>query len=241
MKWRHLGLGLLVLSVLSGCAGRGGLGSLDTVGAGQRVEDLVARQGKPQEILPGPGGGKTYVYTRDNLDQTAAMGGGAWVKPDQLHYRINDQGVITEVARYPYGKRSFLLAGKGRSPQPTQAASPPEAGPAPAAGPAPPAPALEAPRPPAAAPASPAKTGMAGLSRLDLNMSREEVQRLLGPPERTEGFRAGSRPVIVWYYFLENQQGRRVETPLVFEAGRLSGWGENYYRRRLRELAAPSP
>ncbi len=236
MKWRLLGLGLLVLAVLSGCAGQGGLGSGATVGVGQRVEDLVARQGKPQEILPGPGGGKVYVYTTDNLDQTAAMGGGAWVKPDQVHYRINDRGVITEVARYPYGKRSFLLAGKERSPQVTEAAPPPAPGPAPAAAPPP-----AAARPPAVSPTSPPKAGVAGLTSLDLNMSREEVQRLLGPPDRTEGFRAGSRPVIVWYYFLENQQGRRVETPLVFEAGRLSGWGESYYRRRLRELALPLP
>jgi hypothetical protein len=239
MKWRQLGLGLLGLAVLSGCAGRGGLGSGATVGSGQRVEDLVARQGKPQEIQPGPGGGKIYVYTTNNLDQTAAMGGGAWVKPDQVHYRINDQGVITEVVRYPYGKRSFLLAGKERSPQVTEAAQPSAPGPAPAAAPA--AAPQERPRPPAIASTIPPKTGVAGLSRLDLNMSREEVQRLLGPPERTEGFRAGSRPVIVWYYLLENQPGRRVETPLVFEAGRLSGWGENYYRRRLRELAPPSP
>jgi len=73
------------------------LGAGDTLGVGQRVEDLVARQGQPQEIQPGPGGGKTYVYTTANLDQTAAMGGGAWVKPDQVHYRLNDQGVITNV------------------------------------------------------------------------------------------------------------------------------------------------
>ncbi|MFZ2088038.1 MAG: hypothetical protein WAU47_05645 [Desulfobaccales bacterium] len=96
MKWRHVGWGLLLI-VLGGCAGRGLMGAGDTLGVGQRVEDLVARQGQPQEIQPGPGGGKTYVYTTANLDQTAAMGGGAWVKPDQVHYRLNDQGVITNV------------------------------------------------------------------------------------------------------------------------------------------------
>jgi hypothetical protein len=208
---------------------------------GQRVEELVARQGQPQEMQPAAGGGKIYVYTRDNLDQTAALGGGAWVKPDQVHYHINDQGVITEVQHYPYGKHSFIWPAKGK---PVQAAPTPAAG---SVVPAiPPAAALPTPEPrapaaPAPPPAAPAASTAAGASRLELNMSKEEVRRVLGPPESTEGFRAGNRGVIVWTYWLAGPQGRRVLTPLVFEEGRLSGWGENYYRRRLRELPGQQP
>jgi len=97
----------------------------------------------------------------------------------------------------------------------------------------------EAPRAQPQSPASPARSNLEGASRLELNMSREDVRRVLGPPERTEGCQVGGRAVIVWYYLLEGPQGRRVLTPLVFEEGRLGGWGENYYRRRLREVSGP--
>jgi hypothetical protein len=72
-------------------------------------------------------------------------------------------------------------------------------------------------------------------------MTKEEVRRTLGAPEQTEGFRAGGRAVVVWHYLLVGPQGRRLPTPLVFEAGRLSGWGDNYYRQRLRELGGQQP
>ena len=88
-------------------------------------------------------------------------------------------------------------------------------------------------------PVSPARSNLEGASRLELNMSREDVRRVLGPPERTEGCRVGGRAVIVWYYLLEGPQGGRVLTLPVFEKGRLGGWGENYYRRRLRKVSGP--
>jgi hypothetical protein len=244
MRWRRIGLGLLALIWLGGCAS-GGPRYGDTVSVGQREADLVARRGQPQEIKPGPGGGKTYVYTTDNLDQMATMAGGAWVKPEQVYYDINEQGVITGVSRYPYGKRSFIFPTKEK---PGRIAQVPVAGeqgavssatPAPA--PAPPATPPEAARAAAPPPPSPAKSAGEGASRLELNMSREDVGRILGPPERTEGFRVGGQAVIVWYYLLESRQGRLTLTPLLFEGGRLSGWGENYYRLRLREISRQQP
>ncbi len=242
MRWRRFGLGLLVLIWLGGCAS-GGPGSGGTLYAGQRVEDLVARLGQPTEIKPGPGGGKTYIYTTENLDQTAIMGGGAWVKPDQVYYDINEQGIITGVKRYPYGKRSFIFPPKEKPVQLAQApvASPQAAAPSATPSPAPPVAAPQAPKAPAPPTASPAKGEGEGATRLELSMSREEVRHLLGSPESTEGFRAGGRAVVVWYYLIENPQGRRTLTPLVFEGGRLSGWGENYYRLRLREISGQQP
>ncbi len=272
MRWRRLGPGLLVLLWLGGCASSGGPGYGDTLSVGQREEDLVARQGQPQEVQPGPDNGKIYVYTTYNLDQVAAMGGGAWGKPDQVYYWLNDQGVITRVARYPYGKRKFIFPREkpievAQTPAPQAAAPAPPASPAtlqapepqPSQAPAPPPEKPEtagatpkpappvAPAPTAASPQTvkepaepgvlPTQSDMAAATRLELNMSREEVRQVLGPPERTEGFRAGARAVIVWFYLLENRQGRRVTTPLVFEEGRLSGWGENHYQRRLRDVS----
>lgn len=240
MRWRRYGPGLLVLFWLGGCAGGGGLGPGDTLSPGQREADLVARKGQPQEVQTAPGGGKIYIYTTANLDQVAAMGGGAWVKPDQVHYRLNDRGIITEVLRYPYGKRNFIFPTRERRTETAQAPALPagESGTLPTRAAAAP---REAARTPGVWSPSPVKSPGDAASRLELNMTREEVRRVLGPPERTEGFRAGSRPVIVWYYLWESQPGRLVATPLVFEEGRLSGWGDTYYRRRLREISNPRP
>jgi hypothetical protein len=283
MEWRRLGLCLLVVLWLGGCATNGGLEKEGTLRVGQRESDLVARKGQPQEVLPGTGGGKIYIYTTLNLDQVAAMGGGAWAKPDQVYYWLDNQGVITRVTRYPYGKRQFLFPSQEKPTQVAEAPEPrvappslpvttqaapapapsavaaPEQAPKPPAAPAPkklarpvptpaPAPAAAAepaPRvavqPPAVSPAPPARGGKEAATQLELNMTREEVRRVLGLPERTEGFKAGGRAVIVWYYLLEERQGRRVVTPLVFENGRLSGWGESHYRRLLREISGQKP
>jgi hypothetical protein len=272
MKWRRFGWGLLVVVCLGGCASSGGPGHGETLSVGQREADLVARKGQPQEVQPAPGGGKIYVYTTYSLDQVAAMGGGAWNKPDQMYYWLNDQGIITKVAHYPYGKRKFLFPSEERPAPVAQApasqpavqvpsASPaagvtpePQASPTPAVRssvtpapkptPPPAAPALpsrEVAKAPKTPPASPARSDMEAASRLELNMTREEVRQVLGPPERTEGFQATGRGIIVWFYSLENRLGRRVNTPLVFEGGRLRGWGENYYRRRLGELSGSPP
>jgi hypothetical protein len=246
MMWRRISLGLLALIWLGGCAG-GGFRSGDTLGEGQREADLVARLGQPQVIKPGPGGGKTYIYTTEEMDQMASMSGGAWVKPSQVYYDINAQGIITGVHRYPYGKRSFIFPSKEKPAWIAQAPAAGEKGTAPAAtpppAPAPPAtptPAARATVPPAP-PAAKSPSVREEASRLELNMTREDVRRILGAPERTEGFRAGGQAVVVWYYLLESRQGRGTLTPLVFEGGRLSGWGENYYRLRLREISRQQP
>lgn len=279
MRWTRFGFGLLLLVWLGGCAGPGRPGPGDTLSVGQRQAELVARKGQPQEVQPGPGGGKIYIYTTYSLDQVAAMGGGAWNRPDQVYYWLDDQGVITKVARYPYGKRQFLFPAPDRpipaaqapaapTPAPVAAASPPppavappavekvsppqaQAQPEPQPSPQPPttvsAPETARPSAPAAMSLPPAaagptaKSGMDAASRLELNMSRDEVRRLLGAPERTEGFQAAGRGLIVWYYLLESRQARRLLTPLVFEEGRLSGWGEEYYKRRLRGLSGATP
>ena len=263
MGTRQFGPGLLLLFWLYGCAGPGGLASGDTLQVGQREETLLALRGQPQEVQPAPGGGKIYIYTSYGIEQTAVMGGGAWNRPDQVYYWLNDQGVITRVARYPYGKRKFLFPthekaeGGGQATaalpsQPTATVAPPAESPAVKAPPPMTEPAVSAPLPPpssspmapAAKPSTPEPPGkgkMEAAARLELNMTRQEVQALLGPPERTEGFRAQGRPLIVWFYLLEGPQGRRVLTPLVFEDSRLSGWGEDFYKRRLRSLSGESP
>jgi hypothetical protein len=277
MRRQQWGPCLLVLLWLCGCASSGGLGDGDTLKVGQREGELVARKGQPQEVQLGPTGEKIYVYTTYNLDQVAAMGGGAWNKPFQEYYWLDDQGVITRVAQYPYGKRNFIFPTKEKPTVVVQAPAARRVAPAPPASPgrvkasepqpsketAPPSstskerastltqpapttvttPAPASPRTArvSAVPSSPPRSDMEAATRLELNMSREDVRRVLGLPERTEGFQSGGRAVIVWFYLLEPQKGRTVATPLVFEEGRLRGWGDNYYRRRLREVSGQGP
>ncbi len=68
-------------------------------------------------------------------------------------------------------------------------------------------------------------------THLELNMTKEEVRRVLGVPERTEGMRAGGRSLVTWFYTTKDSQNRRFSLPVTFENGRLSGWGESYYLR----------
>jgi hypothetical protein len=240
MTWRCFGLGLLVLLWLSACASHGGPSSFETLSVGQREADLVARKGPPQEIQTAAGGGKIYIYTTHSIDPLAALSGGAWSKPYQVYYWLNDQGVITDVIRYPYGKHNFIFPTQHKEPQMAQA-SQPQTPPTPTAAPTPTATPREGAGTRAEPSASLGKSDVAAATHLELHMSRAEVQRVLGPPERTEGFQTGGRAMIVWYYSLEDRQGRQVVTPLVFEEGRLSGWGERYYRRRLRETSSQQP
>lgn len=261
MVRRNFGLWLLVVVWLGGCGGDGALKKSEPPGVGLGEADLVAKAGQPQKILPGPDGGKIFVYTRYNLDQVAAMGGGAWSKPDQMYYHLDARGIVTRVNHYPYGKRKFILPSEEQPAQVAGAAPPQQAAPPPAvppaaplvvsspAAPVTPPPAAEKPSAPAklrtaagpaaAAPAAAPLPGGEAATRLELNMTREEVRRVLGVPERTEGFRVGGKAVIVWFYLLEDRQGRRGATPLVFENSRLSGWGETHYRRLLREAGQP--
>jgi hypothetical protein len=73
-------------------------------------------------------------------------------------------------------------------------------------------------------------------ARLELSMSKEDVARLLGLPDRTEAFWAEGKQVMVWTYRLGDPAGHQVLTPLVFENGRLSGWGDAYYLTILRKV-----
>jgi hypothetical protein len=226
---------MLIICCLGGCAGRE-LGTTESSpGIGTRESDLIAQKGQPQQILTDPPRGKILVYQNDRLDQMAGMRGGVWSKPEQVHYSLDSSGVVTKVTYYPYGKRKFIFptekepaavaqvpaqpAGAGSLPQPVTVQPPPRE---PAGKP------VSAPTPPAKA-APPA--GMEAASRLELRMSKDMVRRLLGVPDRTEGYRVGGKTIITWFYSLRDKQDRLVTTPLVFEDGFLAGWGESYYLR----------
>jgi hypothetical protein len=114
-----------------------------------------------------------------------------------------------------------------------------------------PAPAVSAPRPPApqpvepphARPAPPAATPkiMGEAAGLELRMSKAEVTKLLGLPDQTEGFYVGDKAVTIWTYKLIDPKGQRLPLPVIFENGRLTGWGETSYQMMLKKVKSPSP
>jgi len=260
MGWRDFGPLVLAMWCLGGCAGMELGGREPGPGPGHSVEELVAQNGQPQEILSGPQGGQIYVYKRTQMAHPAIMGGGAWGKPEDTLFWLDAQGKIYKVTYYPYGKRRFIFPTEeepGVAARPTPQAAPEEVAPAVPSPPGPSPTVTLAPTPPAApalkptpAPTptpAPAPTrispqeGMAASTRLELRMSKGEVEHLLGVPDHTEGFLVGNTPVVIWFYVLEDRHGRRVVTPLVFREGRLTGWGEAYYQRVLGEVRGQRP
>ena len=265
----YLGLVGLALLGLSSCTTGPGRGNF-AGSVGMNETQLVAQKGLPQQIIDSPGGEKILVYETTSIDQKAIMGSGAWRKPEQTYYRLDAQGKVTKVDYYPYGKRQFLFPASSEPakvaappapavvaqaqvtppPVPTQEESKEPVHPAPPAVaslpplPTPtPAPApqetipIATPPPP---PSAPATKGMIEAARLEHGMSKEDVTRLLGMPDRSEGFRVDGKGVVVWSYRVADQTGRRVLTPLIFENSHLVGWGEAYYQMVLRKARGHS-
>ncbi|MCK9375928.1 MAG: DUF3192 domain-containing protein [Syntrophobacterales bacterium] len=207
--------------VAGGCAAGQTSGNFEGA-VGMQETQLIAERGLPQETIASPEGGKILLYETKRMDQMAVMGGGAWGKPEQMAYWVDAQGKVEKVKYYPYGKRQFIFSSEQKR-----------------------ADSMPAPKKPAVAqtassPPAPASSHMAEAAKLELRMSKEEVTHLLGLPDRTEGFLADGKPVVVWTYLLGDQGGRPVLTPLVFENGRLSGWGDAYYQTILRKAKTQS-
>lgn len=71
--------------------------------------------------------------------------------------------------------------------------------------------------------------------KLKLNMTPEDVIKLMGNPDKTEMYRGkNGEPILVYLYITEGMDtfSRRWSeanyTPLVFENNKLAGWGWNY-------------
>jgi hypothetical protein len=78
------------------------------------------------------------------------------------------------------------------------------------------------------------------LLQLNLGMTKEQVQTIMGPPYKTEMYQVGEKPTEFWLYLTE---GKSVSdhklsdsnfTPLAFVNGILQGWGRNYYDNELK-------
>ena len=249
-----LGLVWMVLLVVGGCTA-GQLNGNPADAVGMQAAELIAQKGQPQQIIPTPEGGKILIYENRRMDQVAIMGGGTWDKPEQTYYWLNAQGQVEKTKYFPYGKRKFLFeqpaqvaaapvparpqaapaAKEADTKKPLQTAAPVPAAPLPQGAQAA-APQKSEPIVSKAAAPVPAHKGMKEAAGLELRMTKVEVTRLLGVPERTEGFMTEGKQVVIWTYRLGDLGGHQVVTPLVFENGRLSGWGDAYYQAMLKKV-----
>ncbi|MFA5183716.1 MAG: hypothetical protein WC405_20595 [Syntrophales bacterium] len=213
-KRKYLWLIGMTLLVAGGCAAGQTSGNSEEA-VGMPETQLIAERGLPHQTIATPEGGKILLYETKRMDQMAVMGGGAWGKPEQMTYWVDAQGKVEKVKYYPYGKRQFIFPSAEERADTMPAPKKPVV--------------AQSPPPPA-----PAQGQMAEATKLELRMRKEEVTRLLGLPDRTEGFLIEGKPVVVWTYRLGDQGGHQV-TPLIFENGRLSGWGDAYHQIILRK------
>ncbi len=73
------------------------------------------------------------------------------------------------------------------------------------------------------------------ISQLELNSNRAEVLDLMGAPDFTEAFTRGDHNYYVLYYRThrvksDGKTNKSETTPLIFENGKLIGWGEEAKR-----------
>ncbi len=74
---------------------------------------------------------------------------------------------------------------------------------------------------------------------LELGDSKKMVLSELGEPKRTEKYAIDGKDYDIWIYQTKRnyQDGREPDdlfTPVVFENGKLSGWGRNYYDTTIK-------
>lgn len=78
------------------------------------------------------------------------------------------------------------------------------------------------------------------LLHLSIGMTKTEVQKAMGDPRKTEAYSKDGRNIEFWLYMTEGITitDRKLRdsnfTPLVFEDGKLIGWGRNFYDQTLK-------
>ena len=78
------------------------------------------------------------------------------------------------------------------------------------------------------------------LMRLDLGMTKEQVVQIMGKPDLNEAYQTadGGALVILFYYTNRKWADSNITkdecTPLVFENGKLIGWGDEFYQSKIK-------
>lgn len=77
------------------------------------------------------------------------------------------------------------------------------------------------------------------LLRLDMGMTKEQVMAIMGKPDLNEAYQSlYGRSVVIFFYYTQRKwaDGNTTKdecTPVVFENGKLVGWGDEFYKRKM--------
>jgi len=77
------------------------------------------------------------------------------------------------------------------------------------------------------------------LMRLELDMTKEDVFRIMGKPDLNEAYKTeeGNKLEIFFYYTNRKWNDGNITrdecTPIILEDGKVIGWGEEFYKTRV--------
>jgi outer membrane protein assembly factor BamE (lipoprotein component of BamABCDE complex) len=87
------------------------------------------------------------------------------------------------------------------------------------------------------------KVNNANLLTLDIGMTKQEVISSMGSPDMNEAYESiNGVPTVILFYYTQRKRGdgnktKDEMTPVVFEYGRLVGWGDEFYEsKRIIEI-----
>jgi len=74
---------------------------------------------------------------------------------------------------------------------------------------------------------------------LNTGQTKQEVLQLMGNPEKNEQYYRTDKKIDIWYYRTSSFESGGWDsddyfTPMVFEDGKLIGWGEDFYDRKVK-------
>ena len=78
-----------------------------------------------------------------------------------------------------------------------------------------------------------------GLLKLEMGMTKDKVMNIMGKPDLNEAYQSlyGKEVIIYFYYTQRKWQDGNVTkdecTPVIFENGKLVGWGDEFYRNKI--------
>ena len=74
--------------------------------------------------------------------------------------------------------------------------------------------------------------------KLSIGQSKEDVLKLMGNPSRSEKYTLASKETDIWFYRTNSFMSGGWDsddyfTPVIFENGRLAGWGQDFYDQKM--------
>ncbi len=73
---------------------------------------------------------------------------------------------------------------------------------------------------------------------LNKRQTKQEVLQVMGNPHRNEKYDMNGKDVDIWFYRTSwSEDGLETDdefTPMVFEDGKLIGWGRNFYDQKIK-------